>query len=1649
MKGANNIMKKILLKLNIAIVFIIVLFASDSFAVMIPDVWVWTGSLDFLSPGFSYLTTETNKDKNITTYCFKVTKTGTYEIVFADIECGGIYYKDDSNNINEVFPYAYEKKGDKSTAKRDCYVLYSDKIYYMDFSTDSIFLDVIEFYNLVNWTAPDINPFTYIYLHEGTETTEFGREDSWDIESIFSRFILSISKLINYITSFTAGNVVTMDSIVFNEYPDARLEFFNTNIRGENVTPQSDLVKDLKEPISIMYNIFKNLAIIGYLIILIYIGIRIMLDSTSAKKKATYKETFFTWVAGIFILFFMPYYMKYVIALNDAFVYYLSHSANVMTDAAKRAKPAEIKQSEIDKGFVKADFDNAIDTTSATDYMSTIYRIAEEKNRLGFALAYLILSWQVVMMIVYYYKRAFTIAILIIIFPLVAFTFVWDKLNDGASQGLSEWIKEYTIDVFVQSFHAIVFVFVCNTIYSTLLNGSADFILLMIASSFVFNGEEILKQIFGGGGQSLGSVKQTGMQVAVMAALGTRLATKTIRNVAGKDGIVRSGIRAGQGLRRDRLLLKKNDDGTTNFDLLATNTASQARVNALLPANGNVTPNIKRTAEMIEVLNNVDKKKPEEVAEALKSYHALEEARRGKGPNKMTNEEMKLYDEMMRKCGIDRKQLKDLESAMLTATAAYVALGSNPTVEQVRQISKKLQLEIEAIFPGGKDNNGNTLRGRNNVVAYRFFEASLRNAQESGISENRSTESIEEHYEQTYQDLKSASNNLRFASGKDVKELRNAGERRKQRANTIYKQFVRETPDMSLSERAEARNMAYNIATVEQAFSSDKRDAVTSNQVVNALNGIEGREALANSMMRLSTLNGNVDNYKYIISKNLATDSSGASSTIKPLTEIKFNEVIRKRSKSIVEEYMKDNPDADKNKIEKIAMQASVMELLDTGLVEVDRNAIMERASSIADEYIKNNPSADRKEVEQFAIQVSVMENLGTGLVNKNNIVESYNELKNNWTGDRELTRAVIKLSNIEGDIARLQAILNNMPNDVKSWAKMTSQNMEEKATNNTRLISDRLQFSSGSNVNEIQASGNRRRERADRIFEQYMKEMPSATRAEQEEIRVMANNIATIEQALSKDKKDAVTSNQVVTALNNITKHKELASEMAKVSNLDGNIDEYTYVISKKLDSDIKRGRVTSVKSMTGDGALSGDKTKFEKAINDRANAIVDEYKAQASIITPDDVRKVEEIAKHVSVMELMDTGLVDKGRLDASYTALKGSDASLTRIVMDLPNVKTDITRIESLIGDMPDVKSWTTNTVKTMEGIDTGKGFKFGDITDDKDPDPYISILNIIEAAQNGSIDGRINDIGEFIRYADPETNNNQDMLDRKMNYVRGMNQQELLMSSAFADAALKVEGLEKRESRDFVSSDANIAGRAWQAVKNKTSNVSEDVKRRLHSNTNEYEQPTFNGYTLDEILDRSYDEGIDIGRKAIGLVSDIALTTGGLVTGAAIGAGLSTDGMPLQESVQTGLTLSNILSSGSEKVLSTVTFEDKRNEKRSALEDRVKKRLNAENKARQASEGNGNAGNDVTLSLAGANANVHIEEDGTLSASIHIMAENAEYLSVTEEGGFRWVPYQENYYYTFSNNDPKVEHTLYVYVRDNSGNYKGVRITGIKM
>ena len=305
------------------------------------------------------------------------------------------------------------------------------------------------------------------YIGAGGETTE-----NINVEEDFEKGWFGISDKYHIpIATYSpeqifAGKVAGLD-----------INFINpnkyTNSDGEEV--ESSAAK-LQPTIASWYVAIRNLAVVGLLSILVYVGIRIIISST-ASDKAKYKQMLVDWLIALCILFFMHYLMSFIITMTES-----------VCTAIARDGSSNITV-------------NVTDENGSHTFNTNLLGLARFKTQykdFGPKMAYLIMYLALVIYTVvftwFYLKRLLMMAFLTLIAPAVALTYPIDKMNDGKAQAFDAWLKEYTFNALIQPFHLIIYyVFVT----SAMDLASTNIIYMIAALAFIMPAEKILRKFFG------------------------------------------------------------------------------------------------------------------------------------------------------------------------------------------------------------------------------------------------------------------------------------------------------------------------------------------------------------------------------------------------------------------------------------------------------------------------------------------------------------------------------------------------------------------------------------------------------------------------------------------------------------------------------------------------------------------------------------------------------------------------------------------------------------------------------------------------------------------------------------------------------------------------------------------------------------------------------------------------------------------------------------------------------------------------------------------------------------------------------------------------------------------------------------------------
>lgn len=248
----------------------------------------------------------------------------------------------------------------------------------------------------------------------------------------------------------------------------------------------------LHDTIAKWYVALRNLAIVGMLIILLYVGIRIIVSST-ASDKAKYKEFLKDWLIALCLLFTLHYIMTFTVTV-----------VNSVTEAIAGGNPGK-GTNNIPVIVVEGDAEAAKGATADsakfkfnTDIMGYA-RFLIQYDDLGTKVLYFIIYMAMViytvMFTITYLKRSLTMAFLTMIAPLIALTYPIDKIGDGSAQGFNSWLKEYVYNALIQPFHLIIYTVFAGSAVVDLSAENPIYAIIVLA--FISQSEKMLRKFFG------------------------------------------------------------------------------------------------------------------------------------------------------------------------------------------------------------------------------------------------------------------------------------------------------------------------------------------------------------------------------------------------------------------------------------------------------------------------------------------------------------------------------------------------------------------------------------------------------------------------------------------------------------------------------------------------------------------------------------------------------------------------------------------------------------------------------------------------------------------------------------------------------------------------------------------------------------------------------------------------------------------------------------------------------------------------------------------------------------------------------------------------------------------------------------------------
>ena len=294
---------------------------------------------------------------------------------------------------------------------------------------------------------------------------------------------------------------------------------------------EENVVVMIKKTIAEWFKIMRAIALAGMLCVLILIGIKIALSSL-ASEKAVYKRMLVDWLAGMAFLFLVQYIMLFIILLNEILVGQVENYAT--GDNSPAAQVTKIEFGEA----AKTNEDLEISVYEAVRSRAYDIKLINGLTGTVMYITLVVFAWRFSWM---YLKRYFTLIVLTLMAPGVAFSYALQKVFTGKAKSWSNWLHEYIVNVLIQTVHAIIYASFVSMALAISLNSLAGMIIAFILMNFMLKADKIFRKIFkmSEGGSLLDKVsngaEEARLDRMVKSAQSAVMAAKPVAKLAKKS----------------------------------------------------------------------------------------------------------------------------------------------------------------------------------------------------------------------------------------------------------------------------------------------------------------------------------------------------------------------------------------------------------------------------------------------------------------------------------------------------------------------------------------------------------------------------------------------------------------------------------------------------------------------------------------------------------------------------------------------------------------------------------------------------------------------------------------------------------------------------------------------------------------------------------------------------------------------------------------------------------------------------------------------------------------------------------------------------------------------------------------------------------
>lgn len=273
-------------------------------------------------------------------------------------------------------------------------------------------------------------------------------------------------------------------AIFSNTIPVFDINFFSPNYETSSASI-------LQSTVSSWYKTLRNVAIVGLMLVLLYIGIRIVISSVNDKAK--YKERLIDWVVAICLVFLIHYIMVFVVEITEQIDLLFANSS---TENILVQLPVDTK---INGEQLEADEETgypiwACNFVGYSRLLAGGYANYDTLTSIEFTVIYIVLVIYTVVFSLMYLKRVLYMAFLTMIAPLVVLTYPIDKIHDNEAQGFNTWLKEYIFNALLQPFHMLIY----SILIGSVMDLALDYpVYALVALGFLIPAEKMLRKMFG------------------------------------------------------------------------------------------------------------------------------------------------------------------------------------------------------------------------------------------------------------------------------------------------------------------------------------------------------------------------------------------------------------------------------------------------------------------------------------------------------------------------------------------------------------------------------------------------------------------------------------------------------------------------------------------------------------------------------------------------------------------------------------------------------------------------------------------------------------------------------------------------------------------------------------------------------------------------------------------------------------------------------------------------------------------------------------------------------------------------------------------------------------------------------------------------